>query len=111
MGTAFLRLGLYEEAAAAYDNAMRQGLPFRMIWYQFGIFEAYYNVGRYGDVDSIAQSVINDSRGNVEEAYYWRGRALEAQGRTQEAASAYNSALRVNPLFADAREALDTLNA
>src|SRR5690606_23874446 len=104
MGTAFLRLGLYEEAAAAYDNAMRQGLPFRMIWYQFGIFEAYYNVGRYGDVDSIAQSVINDSRGNVEEAYYWRGRALEAQGRTQEAASAYNSALRVNPLFADARE-------
>jgi tetratricopeptide (TPR) repeat protein len=111
MGTAFLRLGLDEQAAAAYDAAIQRRLPFRMIWYQFGIFEAYFNVGRYGDVSSIAQSVINDSGRNVEEAYYWQGRALEAQGSTQQAIAAYNSALNVNPLFADAREALDTLNA
>jgi tetratricopeptide (TPR) repeat protein len=73
MGTAFLKLGMSEQAASAYDQAIRRGLPFRMIWYQFGIFEAYFNVGRYGDVETIAQNVINDSRRNVEEAYYWRG--------------------------------------
>ena len=82
-----------------------------MIWYQFGIFEAYFNVERYGDVVSIAQDVINNSGGNVEEAYYWQGRALEEQGNTQQAIAAYNFALGVNPLFADAREALDTINA
>jgi tetratricopeptide (TPR) repeat protein len=111
MGTAFLKLGMSEQAASAYDQAIRRGLPFRMIWYQFGIFEAYFNVGRYGDVETIAQNVINDSRRNVEEAYYWQGRALAEQGHTQEAIAAYNDALGVNPLFADARDALETLNA
>ncbi len=111
MGTAFLRLGMNDEAANAYDQSRRLGLPFRMIWYQFGIYEAYFNTGRYSDVLSISQTVINDSAGNIEEAYYWKARALAEQGDRAQAITALNSALRVNPLFADARDILDTLNA
>ena len=51
MGTALTRLGRHEEAAAAYDQARRGGtLPWRMTWYQFGPFEAYYHSGRLDDV-------------------------------------------------------------
>ena len=37
-------------AASAFDEARRIGLPYRMLWYQFGPFEAYLRVGRYQDV-------------------------------------------------------------
>src|SRR5690606_28141965 len=42
--TALAKLGdptLYEAAAAAYDQARLLGLPARMMWYQFGPYEAY----------------------------------------------------------------------
>jgi tetratricopeptide (TPR) repeat protein len=37
----------FAEAATAFDQARTLGLPWRMIWYQFGPYRAYYNVGRY----------------------------------------------------------------
>jgi hypothetical protein len=111
MGTAFLKLGMNEQAASAYYQASSLGLPFRINWYQFGMFEAYFNTQHFDDVRSLAQSVINDSGGNVEEAYYWQGRALAEMGQQQDAARAFSLALGVNPLYADARAALDTLNA
>jgi hypothetical protein len=110
LGTSFLKLGMNQESTAAYDRARSLGLPFRINWYQFGMFEANFNAGHYSDVLSLAQSVIQDSGGNVEEAYYWQGRALAEMGQQQDAARAFNLALRVNPLYADARTALDTLN-
>ena len=111
LGTSFLKLGMNEQATAAYDRARSLGLPFRINWYQFGMFEANFSAGHYSDVLSLAQSVIQDSGGNVEEAYYWQGRALAEMGQQAEAARAFNRALIVNPLYADARAALDTLNA
>ena len=37
--------GDYENAAQAYDAALRVGgLPVRFHWYQFGMYEAFYNV-------------------------------------------------------------------
>ena len=40
----------YDEAAVAYDQSRRVGvLPWRITWYQHGIFEAYFNTQRYSD--------------------------------------------------------------
>jgi hypothetical protein len=110
MGTAYTRLARYDEAALAYDQARRIGLPFRMSWYQFGPFEAYYNVQRYDEVLSLANVTINDSRGYVEEAFFWQGQALAAQGENRDAASAFRQALALNPSYAAAQTALDRLN-
>jgi len=111
MGTAFTRLGRYEEAASAYDQARRVGtLPWRIFWYQFGPFEAYFNVGRFDEVLSLATITIENSQGFVEEAYYWQGKALAELGRSTEAASAYRQALAHNPSFAAAQDALNSLN-
>jgi hypothetical protein len=106
IGTAYTRLGAYEQAANAFDIARQLDLPFRIMWYQFAPFEAYYGAGRYDDVLVLAETTINNSDERIEEAYYWRGRVYGAQGRGGDAASMYQVALRLNPNFAPAQQAL-----
>lgn len=109
IGTALTRLGRYEQAASAYDEATRRMLPFRMLWYQFGPFEAYFNVGRYDDVMGLVQNNLTNGAQYVEETYYWQGRVYEARGQNNEAIAAYTRALNHNPLYAAAQQALDNL--
>lgn len=110
MGSSLVALGRHQEAAAAFDQATSTGkLPWRMMWYQHGAFEAYYAVGRYQDVLTLAAHNQNTAP-ELEETYYWRGRVYAAQGESQRAASAYRRALGYNPGYAAARQALDSLN-
>lgn len=108
MGTNLVALGRYEEAAAAFDEARRLGLPRRILWYQFGPYEAYYRVGRYEDVIQLANTILKTTSG-VEESLYWRGMAYEALGETEKARRDWERALKWNPNFAPAREALARL--
>jgi len=108
MGTSLTALQRYEEAATAFDQARRLGLPWRMLWYQFAPFEAYYQLGRYDDVLSMIQINLNNAE-ELEEMYYWRGRVLMAQNQREQAATAFRQALSYNPTFTAAREALDSL--
>lgn len=106
MGTNFVALGMYQEAATAYDQARNLGLPWRMMWYQFGPFEAYLNVGRYNDVILLAQANLNDGGGQyVEETFYYAGLARAAMGETARAIDNFNGAIAFNPNFTPAREA------
>jgi len=108
MGTNLTALQRYDEAALAYDQARRLGLPWRMLWYQFGPFEAYFAVRRYEDVLTLAAANLRNA-GNLEESHYWRGRALQALGRVDEARRAFERALRFNPNYSEARQALAAL--
>jgi tetratricopeptide (TPR) repeat protein len=106
MGTSFVKLGMYQEAATAYDQARNLGLPWRMLWYQFGPFEAYYQIGRYQDMIALAQANLNDGGGQyVEETFYYAGLAREALGETERALDNFNSALYFNPNFTPAAQA------
>lgn len=110
MGSALVALGRYQEASVAYDQAMNLGLPWRMLWYQFGPYRAYYEVGRYQDVmNYVANTLSTDGGQYVEETYYWQGRALAQLGRTNEAVAAFQRALDQNRFFADARQAITEL--
>jgi hypothetical protein len=108
MGTSLVALGEYEQAARAFDLARQLELPWRMLWYQFGPFEAYYNTRRYDDVLSLAQTNLN-SASELEESYYWRGRVYEAQGNRAQAIAEYNRALSYNSNFTAARAAAQAL--
>jgi tetratricopeptide (TPR) repeat protein len=111
MGTALTKLGRDAEAAVAYDRARQIGLPWRMTWYQFGPFEAYFNVGRYDDVLSLAQAnLTNAGDFPVEETFYWQGKVYGQQGKTQDAINAFRQALKRNPHYADAQTALGLLS-
>ena len=108
VGSSLAALARYEEAAAAYDQARVLGLPWRMLWYQFGPYEAYYGTGRYEDVVALADVTLAVVS-NLEESYYWRGLARQAQGDSAGARSDFESALRYHQGWPPALEALGRL--
>lgn len=90
--------GLFNGAAAAYDQARLLGLPPRMLWYQFGPYEAYLAAGRYSDVLALAEATLGNQGGrNVEETYLYQGRALAMGGDEAGARAAFERAAALNP--------------
>jgi tetratricopeptide (TPR) repeat protein len=111
IGKAQTRLGNYEAAASAFDQARLKGLPWRMLWYQFEPFEAYFETGRYSDVLALVESNITTlGNGYVEETFYWEGRVYEAQGESSKAAAAFRQAIQQNSSFEVARTALERVS-
>jgi len=109
LGTIHNALGEYDKAAAAYDQARAIGLPWRMLWYQFGPFEAYYQMGRYDDVILLADVTLQD-RPYFEESFYYKGLALAASGQLPEARDNLEQAIAFNPGFTAAAIALADLD-
>jgi hypothetical protein len=105
LGTDLVALGQFEQAAVAYDRARVIGLPWRMLWYQFGPFQAYYETGRYEEQMALIDATIALTT-DVEELYYWKGLALQATGDLAGARQALQRALTLNPNYADAVAAL-----
>lgn len=108
VGTIYNNLGEYELAAAAYDKARQIGLPWRMLWYQFGPYEAYYQTGRYQDVIELADVTLYQ-RPYFEESYAYRGLAKIAIGETSSGIRDLESAIEFNPRYQIAQEALDQI--
>jgi tetratricopeptide (TPR) repeat protein len=98
LGSIYSSLGNYENSAAAFDQARAIGLPWRMLWYQFGPYEAYYHAGRYDDVITLADVTLLD-RPYFEESYFYKGLALDALGEDEEARRNIELAVRFNPNF------------
>ncbi len=118
----------YNNAKLAYDRAREIGTPFRMMWYQFGIYETYYEVaqastdpayadGLYAEIFRVADNTIQtcqeglDNVCFIEETYYYAGLAREAMGETNRALTNYNTALLINVNFQPAIDARDALVA
>ena len=105
LGQKYAALQDWSNAAAAYDHARQLGLPWRMPWYQFGWFDADLQTGRYDDVLALADAVIKVTP-NIEETYYDKGLVLKALGNSAGAHSQLELALKYNPNFEPARQAL-----
>jgi hypothetical protein len=105
LGTSYVALQDWPNAAAAYDHARQLGLPWRMTWYQFGWFDAYLRTGRYDDVLALADATIKVTP-NIEEMFYYKGLALQALGSADAARSQFQLAVKYNPNFEPARQAL-----
>lgn len=103
-GTSAMAQGRWFDAARYFDEARLHRLPFRMLWYQFGPFAAYYHTGRYYDVLALVREVAAVTT-ELEELAYWRGMAYAALGRPADALSQFDAALRFNPNFAPVLEA------
>ncbi|MBX3016137.1 MAG: tetratricopeptide repeat protein [Caldilineaceae bacterium] len=105
LGTNLTARGDYTNAAQAFDQARRLGLPWRMLWYQYGPFQAYDAIGRAQDVLTLTDATLSTTQ-SIEELHYWRGRALAALGNPAEAQRAWQQALTLNPDYQPARAAL-----
>lgn len=105
LGTIYNAQAEYEFAATAFDKAREIGLPWRMLWYQFGPYEAYYQIGRYQDVIELTNITL-DRRPYFEESFYYRGLASIAVGEDSAGQRDLERAANFNPNFSPAAEAL-----
>lgn len=126
LGVGLTLAGRYEEAVPHFDEALGIGLPFRMLWYFYEPFEAYYQTGQYQRVIDLARATLADlprvdplnslivTEGGVqtgiEEIYYYAGLAYEALGDLDSAKANYEIAAWRNSNFVTAREALARVN-
>lgn len=108
LGDALTRLGRYDQAVTAFDQARQIGLHWRRLWYQFTPFEAYYGVQRYQDVLDLSTATLKGT-GGLEEAYYYHGLALHATDQPG-AADDFEAAIAYNPHFTPAADALRALS-
>ena len=99
LGSDLVAMSRYGEAAEAYDQARQVGLPWRMLWYQFGPFAAYQHVGRHEEVIALANATLRTAD-NIEELYYWRGLAQRSLGDSEAAQASWRRALALNPNMA-----------
>lgn len=99
LGTSLLGGGDGPGAVEAFDRARAIGLPWRMLWYQFGPFEAYAGADRWSDVQALAEANLANAP-NLEESWYWLGRARAADGDLAGARAAWHRAADLNPLYA-----------
>jgi tetratricopeptide (TPR) repeat protein len=110
IGTNLLALGDSAGAAQAFDQALALKLPWRMMWYQFGPYAAYFEQGRHRDVINLATATLGRVK-NLEESLFWRGRAYQAIGSAAAARRDFEQAVKYNPNYAVARDALAALRA
>jgi tetratricopeptide (TPR) repeat protein len=108
LGSSLVTLGRYEEAAAAFDEALQRELPWRMLWYQYGPFEAYFRVGRYDDVIRLVNDTLATTRG-IEEMYYYLGLVYEQLGDLQRSEGNLEAAIWRNANYTAAVEMLARL--
>lgn len=106
LGSNLAYFSRYREAATAYDQARRIGLPQRMYRYQFGPFIAYFHSGRNDELLSLTEYALQRTP-NSEEALLWNGWGLYRDGKTWQAVQQFQAALQANRFYADAQYALD----
>ncbi|MCA9883650.1 MAG: tetratricopeptide repeat protein [Anaerolineae bacterium] len=109
-GWAYLQLEEYEQAAASFDEAIGVGLPWRMMWYEFGPFEAYLAMGRYDDVINLVYQTLQTTDG-VEEMYYYIAQAYAGKGDIDRAIANLEAALYRNRYYTEASDLMAELVA
>ena len=92
---------------AAYERAIEIGLPPRTFWYQFGPMVACNKVERYERVLELTGPVL--ARAPIEELRYQRSLAYLGLGEREKAEAEFRLALKYNPGYAEAEEALANL--
>jgi len=106
LGSSLTHLGRMAEATEAYRQAEAIGWPKRMLWYQFEPYQAFYEQGEHDTVIRFSDQVMALTD-QIEEVWYWRGRALAGRGEADAARAAFERALALNPGYRPALMALE----
>jgi len=109
LGTNLTYFEEYAQAVEAYDRARTLGWPQRMLRYQFGPFIAYFNTGKYDELQALTGYALERTP-NSEEAHLWSGWAQYRLDDRQSARLHFEEAMNANPLYPDARYGLEYLD-
>jgi tetratricopeptide (TPR) repeat protein len=104
MGHLFREAGHYDEAAAWYRQAIQCDLDDASYHIYLGALLA--KQGRLDEAEESHRRAITCTEGCIDEAYLNMGFVLRAQERFLEAADCFSQAIRLDPEYRAAREAL-----
>lgn len=106
--TAYYHLGDTKKSVIAYDKA-KDGLPDKILWYQYEPLYAYQKEKRYDRIFQIAEGVLNNGNQAYSEIYQIRGEIYKERGEIDAARNEFELALYYNANFEPAKKALETL--
>jgi tetratricopeptide (TPR) repeat protein len=112
LGIAFKEMGLLDEAIAEFQQALRA--PEGRLKASEALGIAFYEKGRYSIAEAVLVRAIDALPGSDDQKIallYWLGRALEAQGRVDQAVRWYERAMAVDIRFLDLAERVPRLSA
>jgi len=107
LGIAFKEMGLLDEAIAEFQKALRS--PDARLRTSEALGSSFFDKGQFAVAEAILRRAVDGLAGQDDEKIgllYWLGRALEAEGRPQEAQPYYRRALAVDIHFMDLAERL-----
>jgi tetratricopeptide (TPR) repeat protein len=107
LGVAFKEMGLLDEAISEFQKALRS--PAGRMRTSEALGSSFFDKGQFAVAEAILRRAVDGLGGQDDEKIgllYWLGRALEAEGRAQEAQPYYRRALAVDIHFMDLAERL-----
>jgi tetratricopeptide (TPR) repeat protein len=110
LGVAFKEMGLYDEAVAEFQKALRA--PEGRLRTSEALGVCFLEKGQVPVAEAVLRRAVEALPGGDEEKIgliYWLGRACEAQGKGGEARRLYERALAVDIRFMDINERVNRL--
>lgn len=91
------------KAIVFFDQCINMDYTFMFGYREKAI--ALYDLGKYNEALNVLTRAVT-LQNNFDEGYYWMGKCFEKMQRTAEAIESYNTALRYDPNFIEAKDAL-----
>lgn len=104
LGVAFREMGLLDEAIASFQKALRS--PEARLRTSEALGATFFQQGRVAVAEAVLRNAERGAEAEDEKigVLYWLGRALETQGRKDEALACYQRVLAVDVFFLDVSE-------
>jgi tetratricopeptide (TPR) repeat protein len=112
LGVAFKEMGLLDEAIAEFQKALRA--PEGRLRTSEALGIAFFEKQQFAVSEAVLRRAVEAVEGGDEAKIglvYWLGRALEAQGKDQDAIASYERAMAVDIRFMDLGERVHRLSA
>ena len=110
LGIAFKEMGLFDEAIAEFQKALRD--PNGRLRTSEALGVAFFEKGQMAVAEAVLRRAVDTLEGGDDQKIglvYWLGRACEAQGRLPEARQNYERAMAVDIQFMDLRDRISRL--
>jgi len=114
LGVAFKEMGLFDEAIAEFQKALRSPEREGRLRTSEALGQAFFEKGQHAVAESVLRRAVEGLEGGDDEKIgliYWLGRALEEQGKNTEARASYERALAVDIRFMDTSDRVHRLTA